>query len=438
MKAAIDTSTPELFENYVAPTYGRFRVAPVRGQGCWLWDEDGKKYLDFGGGIAVSSLGHAHPRLTAALYAQASNLVHCSNLYQIPNQGALACMLTEQVMQEPGKVFFCNSGGEANETLYKLARRYGHTHPQKSGDPRTEIITFGRCFHGRSLAGISATAQAKVKQGFAPLIPGFRHLTYNDVDELRDGISKETVAILIEPIQGEGGINVATPEFLRAIKDLCKEHNLLFLLDEIQCGGGRSGHLRGLESVLGEDPALTDMLPDAVSWAKGMGGGFPFGAAWIRKRPVTAGNDAMLCDLLGPGSHGTTYGGSPLACAVVTAVLEEIVEKELADNAAAMGERLRTQLLQAHLPLVRDIRGKGLMLGLVLDAEAIAAFPACVASGMPPAVYVVNAFNNAKLLTVPAGPDVVRLLPPLNVTEAEVDTAVFMLKSNFEKLAVAQ
>ena len=438
MKVTIDQSTPELFENYVAPTYGRFRVAPVRGQGCWLWDEDGKKYLDFGSGIAVSSIGHAHPRLTAALHAQASHLVHCSNLYQSPNQGTLARLLTEQIMQEPGKVFFCNSGGEANETLYKLARRYGHKHPQKSGEPRTEIITFGRGFHGRSLAGISATAQAKVKQGFAPLIPGFRHLAYNDIDELRQGIREETVAILIEPIQGEGGINVATPDFLSTIKELCRKHNLLFLLDEIQCGGGRSGHLRGLESVLGEDPSKAKMLPDAVSWAKGMGGGFPFGAAWIRKRPVTFSDNTMLCDLLGPGSHGTTYGGSPLACAAVTAVLEEILEKNLAANAAAMGERLHTQLLEAQLPFVQDIRGKGLMLGLVLDAEAIAALPKCVASSMPPAVYVVNAFNKAKLLTVPAGPDVVRLLPPLNVTEAEIDTAVFMLKSNFEKLAVLQ
>ncbi len=438
MKATINQSTPELFDNYVAPTYGRFRVAPVRGQGCWLWDEEGKKYLDFGGGIAVCSIGHAHPRLTAALSAQASTLVHCSNLYQIPNQGALARLLTEQVMREPGKVFFCNSGGEANETLYKLARRFGHRHPQKSGEPRTEIITFGRSFHGRSLAGISATAQAKVKQGFAPLIPGFRNLPYNDIEELHNSISEETIAILIEPIQGEGGINVATPGFLRAIKKLCKKHNLLFMLDEIQCGGGRSGHLRGLETVLGEDPALTNMLPDAVSWAKGMGGGFPFGAAWIRRRPVTAREKPQLCDLLGPGSHGTTYGGSPLACAAVTAVMGEIIEKNLAANATAMGQRLRDQLAHAQLPFVEEIRGHGLMLGLVLATDAIAALPGCVASGMPPAVYVVNAFNKAKLLTVPAGPDVVRLLPPLNVTEAEIDTAVFMLKSNFEKLAVAQ
>ncbi len=429
-------STEERFENYVAPTYGRFRVAPVRGQGCWLWDEAGKKYLDFGGGIAVTSVGHAHPRVASALQAQAATLVHCSNLYQIPEQGKLAQLLVEKVLGLPGKIFFCNSGGEANEALYKLAKRYGHTYPKADGSPRAEIITFEKSFHGRTLAGIAATAQEKVKQGFEPLMPGFRHVPYNDIDALKAALSDNTVAVLLEAVQGEGGIHVARPDFLQAIAELCQKNNLLFLLDEIQCGCGRTGNLRGWETALGSDAESAGVVPDAVSWAKGMGGGFPIGAVWINKRPMPNQDPAkMLCDLLGPGSHGTTYGGTPLACAAATAVLEEILEKDLAENAAKMGAVLRQKLADAEIPFVEDVRGLGLMIGLVVDEEAVAALPGCGQTGMTPSVYLVHELNRAKLLTVPAGTRVVRLLPALNVSEAEMDTAVFMLKATFEKLA---
>lgn len=430
-------TTPELFENYVAPTYGRFRVAPVRGQGCWLWDEAGKKYLDFGGGIAVCSLGHAHPRMTGAIQAQAASLIHCSNLYQMPAQGQLAKLIVEEVMQVPGKVFFCNSGAEANEGLYKLARRYGTHTPKADGNPRLEVITFQNSFHGRTLAGIAATGQDKVKNGFGPPMEGFKHSPYNDVAALRSAVSEDTVAILLEPVQGEGGINVASPEFLRTIVDLCKEHDLLFMLDEVQCGIGRTGHLRAWETALGEDPESAGIIPDAVSWAKGMGGGFPFGAIWLRKASRDGVKDP-ICDLLGPGSHGTTYGGGPLACAAVTAVMEEILEKDLAAHSAAMGEYLREKVREAEVPFVSDVRGLGLMIGLVIDQNEVKSLKVCQDSGLVPSIFLVEALNKAKLLTVPAGADVVRLLPPLNVTEAEIDTAVFMLKSTFEKLVATK
>ena len=429
-------TTQDLFEQYVAPTYGRFRVAPVRGQGCWLWDEAGKKYLDFGGGIAVCSLGHAHPRLTGAIQAQAASLIHCSNLYQMPAQGELAKLLVDEVIQIPGKVFFCNSGAEANEGLYKLARRYGTLTPKANGEARIEVITFQNSFHGRTLAGIAATGQEKVKSGFGPLMEGFQHVPYNDVEALKAAVNENTVAIMLEPVQGEGGINVASPEFLRAIGDLCQKHDLLFLLDEIQCGIGRTGHLRAWETALGEAPEAADIIPDAVSWAKGMGGGFPFGAIWLRhaSRP---GIGKPICDLLGPGSHGTTYGGAPLTCAAVKAVMEEILEKDLAGHSAAMGDYIKKKLRDADLPFVKDVRGLGLMVGIVIDQDAVKALSACEESGLAPSIFLVEALNKAKLLTVPAGADVVRLLPALNVSEAEIDTAVFMLKTTFEKLAAA-
>ncbi len=426
-------TTQDLFEKYVAPTYGRFRVAPVRGQGCWLWDEAGKKYLDFGGGIAVCSLGHTHPRLTGAIQAQAASLIHCSNLYQIPAQGELAKLLVEGVMKIPGKVFFCNSGAEANEGLYKLARRYGTLTPKANGEPRIEVITFQNSFHGRTLAGIAATGQEKVKTGFGPLMEGFQHAPYNDIEALKAAVNENTVAIMLEPVQGEGGINAASPEFLRAIRDLCQEHDLLFLLDEVQCGIGRTGHLRAWETVLGEAPEAANIVPDAVSWAKGMGGGFPFGAMWLRDVTKSSVSES-ICNLLGPGSHGTTYGGAPLACAAVTAVMEEIIEKDLASHSAAMGAYLKNKLREADLPFVKDVRGLGLMIGMVIDQDAVKALSACETSGLVPSIFLVEALNRAKLLTVPAGADVVRLLPALNVSEAEIDTAVFMLKTTFEKL----
>jgi acetylornithine/N-succinyldiaminopimelate aminotransferase len=426
-------TTQDLFEQYVAPTYGRFHMAPVRGQGCWLWDEAGKKYLDFGGGIAVCSLGHAHPRLAGAIQAQAASLIHCSNLYQMPAQGKLAKLLVEGVMQMPGKVFFSNSGAEANEGLYKLARRYGTLTPKANGEARIEVITFENSFHGRTLAGIAATGQEKVKSGFGPLMEGFQHVPYNNIEALKAAVNENTVAIMLEPVQGEGGINVVSPEFLRTTRDLCQKHDLLFFLDEIQCGVGRTGHLRAWETALGESPEAAGIIPDAVSWAKGMGGGFPFGAIWLRNATRSSVRKP-ICDLLGPGSHGTTYGGAPLACAAVTAVMEEILENDLAGHSAAMGNYLRKKLREAELPFVKDVRGLGLMIGIVVDQDAVMALSACEESGLVPSLFLVGALNKAKLLTVPAGADVVRLLPALNVTEAEIDTAVFMLKTTFEKL----
>ncbi len=430
-------TTQDLYEHYVAPNYGRFPVAPVRGQGCWLWDEAGKKYLDFGGGIGVCSLGHAPAVVAGAVQAQASTLIHCSNLYQPPCFGQLAKLLVEKLIGLPGKIYACNSGGEANEALFKLARRYGTLTPKADGSPRTEILTFTNSFHGRTLAGIAATGQEKVKSGFGPLMEGFRHAPFNDVDALRKAISADTVAILLEAVQGEGGIHVASPDFLKAVRDLCREHDLLFLLDEIQCGMGRTGHLRSWESALGENAESADVIPDAVSWAKGIGSGFPFGAVWIRRRAMPDPAGTLLCDALGPGSHGTTYGGNPLACAAAKAVVEEILERDLASHAARMGAYLRTQIAESAMPLLREVRGLGLMIGLVLDTEAVQSLKACRQSQRPPSLFVVDALNRAKLLTIPAGIEVVRFLPPLTVTEAEIDTALFILRSTLEKLVAA-
>ena len=287
--------TQSLTEKYIVPTYGRFPFEPVRGEGTRIWDADGKEYLDFGAGIAVCSLGHCPKVMVDAITKQAGTLIHCSNLYQIRDQALLAQHISDVVMELPGKTFFANSGAEANEAMVKLARKFG------SATGRHEIITFEMSFHGRTMTGISATGQEKVKTGFAPLLPGFKHLPFNDIEALRSGITKDTVAIMMEPIQGEGGIHCATPEFLEAARDLCAEHDLLLLFDEVQSGLGRTGDLCAWRSLA---PNL-DIRPHAVSWAKGMGGGYPIGATWIS-------SDKDLCDILGPGTHGTTYGGGPL------------------------------------------------------------------------------------------------------------------------------
>lgn len=329
------------------------------------------------------------------------------------------------MVEEPGKVFFCNSGAEANETLIKLARKFGHDVPQPNGEPRGTIITFDACFHGRTMAGISATAQSKVKTGFAPLLGGFVHAPYNDLDALRAAVTPETVAILLEPVQGEGGIVPATPEFLRGVAEICRERNLLFMLDEVQCGVGRTGAICGWKSIL-DDP---EVIPDAVSWAKGIGGGLPIGAVWIRNRPASSETpDQPLCDVLGPGTHGSTFGGNPLVAASSLAVLEEIRKSRLHENAAAMGQLLRETIESWNDPRIEGVRGLGLMLGIVLNEDAFDV------EDTTPSIFMVKKLMNAGLLTIPAGPHVVRLLPALNIGKPEVDEALSILKSEFESL----
>lgn len=396
---------PTKFQTYVAPTYGRFPITPVRGEGARLWDADGKEYLDFGAGVAVNSLGHCHPAMVEAIAEQANTLIHCSNLYQVPGQAELAAVLSEQVVQAPGKCFFANSGAEANEYFYKLARRY-------KNDARHEIITFTGSFHGRTMGGISATAQAKIHDGFGPLLPGFQYVEFNDIDALRAAINEKTAAILIEPIQGESGIHVASADFLNAAAILCKKHDLLLFFDEVQCGLGRCGTLKGWQSIEGAE----HIVPDAVSWAKGIGGGFPLGAVWINARD-------NLCDTLGPGSHGATFGGSPLACAVGLAVLKEIDDSNLCENSAKLGSAIIDEVASWNSERLSAIRGRGLMIGFELDPDSFEWQTAT------PALHIINQLAAKGLLTVPAGPRVVRFLPPLTITAADKQQALEIFNS---------
>jgi len=389
------------YRDYVIPTYGRFDLDLARGAGCRVWDEKGRGYLDFGAGIAVCSLGHAHPEVTSAVCAQAGTLVHVSNLYRTGPQAALARKLVE--VTGPGKVFFCNSGAEANEGLIKTSRRFGST------TGRFEILTFENSFHGRTMAGISATGQEKVKKGFGPLLGGFRHLPFGDLDAVRRSVGPETVAVLVEPVQGEGGIHIARPEFLAGLRALCNERSLLLLFDEIQCGLGRTGNWCGWRSV------APDVMPDGVSWAKGIANGFPLGAFWVSGR--VADDRGPLCDLLGPGSHGTTYGGNPVCCAAGLKVLEIIERDSLLAGASAKGARLTAGLLAAGIPYLQDVRALGLMVGAQLSPD----FPK---GERPPALEAVIRAMACGLLVIPAGESVVRFLPPLNATDAEIDEAV--------------
>ena len=426
---AQSTATAELLAKYTVPNYGRLALAPARGEGPWLWDESGRQYLDFGGGVAVCSLGHCPPAITRALEEQGRTLIHCSNWYQIRGQGELGQFLVETVMEAPGKCFFCNSGAEANEGLLKLARKFGHLTPRPDGTPRRGIITFTNSFHGRTFGGISATGQDKVKAGFEPLLEGFTHLPFNDVAALTAACNEDTVAILLEPVQGEGGINVATPEFLAACRDLATRHNALLLLDEVQCGLGRTGHWCGWK------PILPGLVPDAVSWAKGIAGGFPLGAVWIADRPVAPGNPLALCDVLGPGSHGTTYGGNPLGCAVAMAVLTEIRDRRLCEAAATVGAEIIAKVNAWHHPLLREARGLGLLIGFDLDLDALRATGRWHPDQGLASLFVVKALMDAGLLTVLAGPSVVRWLPPLNVDADTVATALSIFRRVLDQLA---
>lgn len=407
----------ETFQQHVLPTYGRFPLVPVRGEGCRLWDETGKSYLDFCTGIAVCSLGHCHPRVVSAIREQAGNLLHVSNLYHIPQQAELAEEINTEHVHIAGKIFFSNSGAEANDGLIKSARRFGHKRPQADGSPRFEVITFQQSFHGRTLGSMSATGQTKIHEGFDPLLPGFRYLPYNDIAALEAGIRPETAAILLEPIQGEGGVNVATPAFLRAAASICKKHDLLLLFDEVQTGFGRCGDSMAWRMIAPE------IEPDGISWAKGMGGGVPIGAFWLNDRSIDDDGTA-LSSLMGPGSHGSTYGGNPLVCAASLAVLREIRERELAAHAILMEVRIRETIRSWELPVVTEVRGTGLLLGVGLDPALIP-----TPEGKTPALVIVNRLMERGLLVPPAGPQTIRLLPPLNVTETEIDEALAIVQS---------
>jgi predicted acetylornithine/succinylornithine family transaminase len=401
----------EDYFRYVIPSYGRFDLDIERGAGCYVWDASGRKLLDFGAGIAVCSLGHAHPEVTEAVSSQAAKLVHTSNLYRTGPQALLAQRLVE--VTGAGKVFFCNSGAEANEGLIKLARRFG------SATGRSGILTFNGSFHGRTMACISATGQEKVKKNFGPLLEGFQHLPFGDLESVRRAVDSNSVAILVEPIQGEGGIHPASGDFLRGLRAICDERNLLLMFDEVQCGLGRTGHWCGWNAV------AADVQPDAVSWAKGIANGFPLGAFWASSRSYD--ERGPLCDMLGAGSHGTTYGGNPVASAAGLKVLEIIERERLLENSRVLGEYLATKLREISSPLLSEVRAIGLMIGVQLRAD----FPE---STRPPALEVVTRAMSAGLLVIPAGESVVRFLPPLNVTRQEIDEAVAKFSTTLQTL----
>jgi len=408
----LSTPTRDLYTDHVLGTYGRFDLAIERGAGCRVWDEDGHEFLDFGGGIAVCSLGHCHPSVTAAVSKQAACLVHTSNLYLTRPQAELAAVLAG-IMNLPGRFFFCNSGAEANEGLIKLARRFGH-----AMGGRTEIITFNGSFHGRTMAGISATGQDKVKAGFAPLLEGFVHLPFGDLEAVRAATGPQTAAILVEPVQGEGGIHIAAPEFLQGLRRLCDETGALLFFDEVQCGLGRTGDWCAWRSLAGDT-----VDPDGVSWAKGIANGYPLGSFWVRdKTPVEGTN---LLDLLGPGSHGTTYGGNPVCCAAALAVLETIERENLLSHTLEMGALLREELRALQHPHVSEVRAIGLMIGIELTRD----YPVPGGGGTPALAATKSAMAHG-LLVIPAGERVIRMLPPLNVTREEILQAASLFSTS--------
>ena len=401
-------SIRELFEQYVVPSYARFDLVLERGEGSHVWDANGKRYLDLGGGIAVCALGHAHPEITEALIEQSKKLVHTSNLYYTEPQARLAKRIVD--LTAPGRIFFCNSGVEANEGLFKLARKFG----QDQG--RYEIITALDSFHGRTLAGIAATGQTKVKKGFDPAVAGFKHVPFNDLDALRAAITKSTVAILVEPIQGESGVMMATPEYLIGLRKLCDEQDLLLLFDEVQAGHFRTGKFHSWQRIL--EDGETDSLPDGISMAKGLGGGFPIGALWVREK---------LADVLSAGTHASTFGGTPLACAVALRVLDVVERNDLAANARRIGELLidRLRRMQGKYPrVVREVRGLGLMIGIEFQPD----LRAFAREQKSPAIQVVDRLHEKGVLTVPAATSVIRLLPPLNLSESEADEGLHAIE----------
>jgi acetylornithine/N-succinyldiaminopimelate aminotransferase len=383
------------------PVYKRAAVSFERGEGAWLYDREGRRYLDFGSGIAVTLLGHAHPHLVARLKEQGEKLWHCSNLYGIEVQEQLAERLVAQSFADT--VFFCNSGAEALECAIKMARRF---HFQRGQPERHEIVTFEGAFHGRTMATISAGGQDKYLEGFRPGLPGFVQVALGDLPAVEAAIGPQTAAVLIEPIQGEGGIRPARSEFLEELRRLCDEHDILLIFDEVQSGMGRTGRLFAYE--------WTRITPDIMTLAKGLGGGFPLGACLATARAASG---------MAPGCHGSTFGGNPLACAVGNAVLDVVLESGFLDHATEQALRLRhqvEQLVAAYPNVFKEVRGQGMLLGIVCALPNTDVGARAMARG---------------LLLVPAGENVVRLLPPLIIGQAEIDEAVRILEEVCQELS---
>jgi acetylornithine/N-succinyldiaminopimelate aminotransferase len=387
------------FDSAVMSTYSRFPIALERGAGCRVWDTQGKEYLDFVAGIATCTLGHAHPAMVEAVTRQIQKLHHVSNLYYIPEQGELAEWIIQHSCAD--RVFFCNSGAEANEAAIKLARKYAHT---VLDIENPIIITANASFHGRTLATITATGQPKYQKYFDPLVPGFHYVPYNDISAVETAVTEldegdyRVAAILIEPLQGEGGVRPGDVEYFQKLRRLCDEIGILLMFDEVQVGMGRSGKLWGYEHL--------GVEPDIFTSAKGLGGGIPIGAMMSKK----------FCDVFQPGEHASTFGGNPFACGVALSVCQTLEKENILQNVQDRGEQLRAGLsaIAAKYPHhITEVRGWGLINGMELQADIPLTAP-----------EVVKAAMNEGLLLVPAGPKVVRFVPPLIVTEAEVNAAL--------------
>jgi acetylornithine/N-succinyldiaminopimelate aminotransferase len=383
-----------LIGNYAPPA-----IEIVKGLGSKLWDKEGKEYLDFTSGIAVTNLGHSHPIWVRKVQQQTAQLAHCSNLFSIPEQVRLAERMIQKI--GPGKMLFCNSGAEANEALIKLARLHGN----QSDIPKRKILVAKNGFHGRTFGALSATESPKYRNGFEPLLNDFVFCRLNDANDFESKIDAKTCAVLIESIQGEGGLHVSTDEFLLNLQALCRKNGLLFLMDEVQAGIARTGEFLGYQK--------SGIQPDAIAMAKGLGGGFPIGAIWVNEKNAS---------LFTPGSHGTTFGGSPLACSAAHAVLDIIEEEDLINRAQKMGNLLLdglNQLTTEFPDCIAEIRGRGLMIGLQLKFD--------------PAELIAQLRCNG-LLSVGAGGQILRLLPPLTVTEKEIEQCLLILQACLSKI----
>jgi predicted acetylornithine/succinylornithine family transaminase len=380
-------------DRYVMHTYARLPVMFVRGAGVKLWDNDGKEYLDFLGGLAVNGLGHCHPKVVRAVQEQASTLMHVSNLYLTGPQAKLAHKLAE--ISDFERVFFCNSGAEANEAAIKIARKHGKS---AGGQSKHKIVTAHRSFHGRTMATVTATGQPKYQEPFAPILPGVDYVPYNDIAALEAAVDKDVCAVMLEPIQGEGGVYPATNEYLQAARAVCDKHGALLIFDEVQTGMGRTGKWWAYQQ--------SGVIPDIMTLAKALGGGVPIGACLAR---------GTAASTLVPGDHGSTFAGNPLAASAANAVIEAIEDEHLVANAHAMGAYLVHRLNEAIGPKVKEIRGQGLMIGVELaEPNARKMQSEALARGL-----VLNAI----------GDSILRLLPPLIVSKADIDQAVEILRA---------
>ena len=391
-------SAADLYDAHVLKNYPRQPLTLVRGSGARVWDDAGRSYLDFTSGIAVSSLGHCHPHWVAAVQRQAGELIHTSNLFRHPNQAELARRMV--ALAGPGRVFFCNSGAEANEALIKLARLHGMKKAGGEEGKCFKIICAKNAFHGRTFGGMSATPQEKIQHGFRPLVPGFAFGELNDLASFAALVDDATAAIFVETIQGESGVNPCTPAFLRGLRELCSRHNLLLLLDEVQCGVGRTGKFFSFEHH--------GVQPDAIGMAKGLGGGFPIGAMWVRENAA---------DLFTPGSHGTTFGGTPLGCAAALAVLDVIAKESLMEKVSAQsGPWLASlQTLATDFPAqVLGVRGLGYLVGVQMAGDL---------------APTIAALRERGLLVPASGNNVIRMLPPLTATPAELAQSVEIFRA---------